>query len=192
MRKVGWLILGAASLIAVNAPPAEARKWGVGIRSTSQSIVSEANVDEELQLEGGGIHIRYRLSQRWELELASEHVTAELGGGSFVRDSAPVTLSVLWHLTPQRSWDWYLIGGLGGTVDKASYRKVDGTTVEEVVDQSHVHFGVGLQKALGPIVLGAELRALGLSQEEESAATTSVIPVESSGSQLNLVATYYF
>lgn len=142
---------------------------------------------------GGGLHVRFRLTERWGLELTSETVTGQTKDGNFSRTANPVTLAAAYHLTPNRPWDFYLLLGLGSTAETVQIREN-----EQVFEEAHVHLGVGLEHRFGAFGVGVELRAVGLSMKPEEGdakryrgQVKGPIPTESSGSQLNVVATYY-
>lgn len=190
----------ALSLIAATGGLAEARgKFGVGLRTSAQSIASENDVDNPTEMAGGGIHVRYRASKRWGFELSSEHVSHERAGGSYTRESQPVTLTASWHFGRQIFWDWYLLGGIGGTESEVTYRKIDNSMSTEVFTETHVHLGIGLERSFGCFAIGAELRVVGLERDPEAgdayryeAEQDGPVPASSSGTQFNLAATYYF
>lgn len=168
-------------------------RFGIGLRTTSLAVADEADPKNKFGLGGGGLHVRFRLTQRWGLELTSETVTGQTKDGNFTRTANPVTLAAAYHLTPNRPWDFYLLLGLGSTAETVQIREN-----EQVFEESHVHLGVGLEHRFGSFGVGVELRAVGLSmQREEGDAkryrdqVKGPIPTESSGSQLNVVATYY-
>lgn len=201
MRRAGLALIVAGVLVSGTAaadPYGEGRKWGIGLRSTSLGVAPEDNPDQGLTLGGGGWQVRYRMSPRWSLELTLENVSARADTGAYERISSPVTLSGLWHLTPHRRLDWYLIFGVGGTADEVTYRRVDGSMASETFAETHVHLGVGVERQWRRVGLGAELRAVGLAREDEDGAGATYagrngpIPVESSGTQFNLTFTYYF
>jgi hypothetical protein len=170
----------------------------VGLRATSQSIAAESNADNRLDLAGGGLHVRWRITRNWGLELSAEHIKAEKGDGAFVRESQPVTLSASYHFSRGILWDWYLLAGVGGTESEVTYRKSDGAMATETFAETHVHLGIGLERSFGPLAIGAELRAIGLARDNDQGDAPRYgeldgpVPVESSGAQLNLAVTYYF
>jgi hypothetical protein len=168
-------------------------RFGIGLRTTSLAVADEANPDNKFGLGGGGLHVRFRLTERWGLELSSEEVSGETKDGHFKRTANPVTLSAAYHLTPKRPWDFYLLLGVGTTAEKVQIGER-----EQVFEESHVHLGAGLEHRFGSFGIGVELRAVGLSMNPDEGDAkryrdfiTGPIPADSSGSQLNLVATYY-
>jgi hypothetical protein len=184
------LVVGIG-LCAAFAGVSEARgRFGVGIRTTRQSLTDDAGQLGDASLRGGGVQARYRLGDRWSLELAIEGTHTTVAGGRYQHTVTPVSLSAFFHLTPRSSWDFYLLAGMGGVVQEITLTRADGTTMTEDGDGSMVHMGFGVERELGPFGVGAELRALGMSCSENC--ETSQIPVESTGSQLNLTLTYYF
>jgi len=187
----------ALVMVLAAAGAAHAGEWGIGFRTAAQTIAAEGGEDNALHLSGGGIQVRWRWSPRWSLELTAEGLVHESEGGAYTRRMDPGTLAIRYHLTPYRRWDWYLLFGVGGTHTEVTYRKADGQTmVVETAEEAHAHFGAGLERRWRRLGLGAELRFVGLSRDDEQldegVAPSSVIPADESGAQLNLALTYYF
>jgi hypothetical protein len=199
MRKlvIGLLVLAPAVASAEGSRFGRGR-WGIGLRTSAQSIENDGAEGDPMKLGGGGLHVRYRANPKWAFELTAEGLQATSESGAYDRHSAPVTISAIWHPSPERRWDWYLLAGLGGTTDEVTYRKVDGNMATETFEQAHVHFGVGVERRCGRLGLGVELRAIGLARDDEQAdgvryeGMDGPVPQASSGSQLNFTATYYF
>ncbi len=199
MRKLG-VLTGSVVLVLCSAA-AQARaegQWGIGLRTTAQNIAPESNVDNKLNLQGGGLHVRYRANRHWGFELSSEHVRAELGGGAFVRESNPVTVGASFHFGRSFRWDYYVLMGVGGTESEVTRTLDNGATVTEVFEESHVHFGLGLERHWRHLAVGAELRAIGFERDQDKGDAPAYgeadgpIPRSSNGSQLNITLTYYF
>lgn len=198
MRGFG-VILGSIVLVAGLAADARAQgRWAIGLRTTAQNMAPESNVDNKLNLQGGGLHVRYRMNHRWGFEVSSEHVRAELGGGAFVRESNPVTIAASFHFSRSLKWDYYLLLGIGGTESEVTRLRDDGSEITEVFKESHVHFGMGIERQWNHLALGAELRAVGAERDQDQGdaprygEADGPIPRSSSGSQLNITLTYYF
>jgi hypothetical protein len=196
MRKLAGILVAIATLVA-GAAVAEARgKLGVGLRATSQTVAPEGNEENHLELGGGGLHVRYRFTRLLGIELTAEHLKAEKGGGDFVRESSPVTLAATIHFGGLL-WDWYGIVGVGATESEVTFRRGDAMATETFVE-SHVHLGIGLERTFGPLAIGAELRAIGLSRNPEEGDAPKYgdldgpVAKESQGAQFNLALTYYF
>ncbi len=199
MSKRGFGIAVAAVALCGTQGVAEARgKFGVGLRATSQTIASDANMEQSVSLSGGGLHLRYRIGGRVGLEVSTEHVSSATAGGAFTRDANPITLTATLSFSKGLLWDWYFLGGIGATETEVSFRRADGTTSKEVFHESHVHLGLGLERSFGPLALGAELRLVGLTRDNESGSAPQYgeqdgpVAASSTGSQLNLALTYYF
>jgi hypothetical protein len=199
MRKFGVLTGSILLVLCSAAASAQAEgRWGIGLRTTAQNISPESNVDNKLNLQGGGLHVRYRMNRRWGFEITSEHVRAELGGGAFIRESNPITLGASFHFGRSYKWDYYVLLGIGGTETEVQRQTEQGTTISEVFKESHVHFGAGLERQWRHIAIGAELRAIGFERNNEEGdaprygEADGPVPVSSSGSQLNFTFTYYF
>jgi hypothetical protein len=174
--------------------------WGIGLRTVGKSLAAKGDDDRDdaVDMGGGGLTVRYRLNRRWELDLALESAEGELADGLVTRTSGGATLAALYHMRPDRNWDWYVLAGLGGSEERLSREGKGGEMIEESFSQAHVHLGVGLERRFRRFGIGAELRAIGaaLNTEEGDAPAymegQTPIPEESSGGQLNITATYYF
>jgi hypothetical protein len=194
--------------VIVEAAPTHST-WGIGLRATGMGLQSSANPDVDHELSGAGVQIRYRINVRWGVELAVEGLRTKAsedagdrrlpgGGGAYERRLRPTTLSAHLHLSPHSVWSWYLIGGIGATHDHVTFRRADGATAEAEFQHGHIHLGLGLERRLGNLGLGAELRATGMSRADDKldgpayAGQEGPVPMEASGGQLNLAATYYF
>jgi hypothetical protein len=211
MRKLGVLTGSVVLLLATAAaahaqdypapyaPQApQASRWAIGLRTTAQNIAPESNVDNKLNLQGAGLHVRYRMNRRWGFELSTEHVRAELGGGAFVRESNPVTLSASFHFGRSFKWDYYVLAGIGGTETEITRTTPQGGEINEAFKESHVHLGIGIERQWRHLAVGAELRAIGLERNQEEGdaprygESDGPVPKSSSGSQLNFTVSYYF
>lgn len=204
MKRVGLTVMAFVTLATAASPAAadpyaHGHRWGVGLRSTALAIAPDDDPGRTMTLGGGGWQVRWRLSARWSLELVGEHVQKISSDGAFERHSRPITLSGLWHLTPYRRWDWYLIFGVGGTDDEVRYRRADQASATERFSETHVHMGLGVERFWGRFGVGAELSVVGLVRDDDrgdgpryAGRPYGPIPMESSGSQFSLTATYYF
>jgi len=197
-------IVGAAWLCFCEAGAASAEPWAsparfaVGVRSTALDLESSKHPEQAISMSGGGLHVRYRATRRFEIELGSERTSGARTAGRLARDSQSGTLGTLIRFRPDRAWDWYLIAGVGRTHSDVEFAKVDGSTGAQSFASTHVHFGLGLERRFGSLAFGIETRAVGLArhQDELDAPTyggrDGPLPTEESGAQLGFTASYYF
>lgn len=181
------------------AEPWERHRFGLGLRLGGTSVSTDYSEEPE-DYSTVGLTARYRLSRRWELELAVDHGQQDLGDGTMgPAELSAGTLSALLHLRPQARWDWYLLAGVGGS-ERRPY--ADSDWAEE---RSHLAFGIGLERRFEHLVIGAELRALAqqTTTEEpdvrplpaaEAAHDPSADPqhMGAGGAQATLHAAWYF
>jgi hypothetical protein len=160
-------------------------------------MTSTADQEDTIEMGGGGLQARYRLNRRWELEVSVVGTHGERGS-DYLRDSSSLTLGALFHMRPGRRWDWYLLAGVGGTRDRVSFSKA-ASTAEEEFASGHFQLGAGVERRFRRFGIAAELRVIGSRRNDEELDAVSYtpgvdgpIPAESSGGQLNLLATYYF
>lgn len=149
----------AVPYYTVEAPrePWQAHRLGLGLRFGGTSIATSdpENPEEYSTL---GLTARWRVSRRWELELAVDHGQLDNGDGTMgPAELSAGTVSALLHLRPHARWDWYLLAGVGGS-ERRPY--AESPSAEE---RSHLALGVGLERRFEHLVLGVELR--GLAQE---------------------------
>lgn len=161
--------------VAETAPeePWESHRFGLGVRLGGTSISTNYSVDPE-EYSTAGLAARYRVSRRWELELAIDHGQLDNGDGTMgPAEFSAGTISALLHLRPQARWDWYLLGGLGAS-ERRPYAESDWAD-----ERSHVALGVGLERRFEHLVIGIELR--GLAQETTEEAAVKPVPVQEGG-----------
>jgi len=174
--------------------PAHARAdvtWGVGLRSSAQALRA-VDADTDSALAGGGLQVRFRFGRAWGLEVSAEELHGTAGDGAYRREACPVTVTGSYHFD-LGAVDLYLLAGIGGTKDEVSYVDANGMTVDEEVEESHVHLGVGVEHLFGPVGLAAELRAIATwRRDADTAMPYAAVPPRSAGAQVNLIGTYYF
>jgi hypothetical protein len=207
----GTLVLGLAATASAQpgsyaAPPEPApaatqvdpvRKWGVGLRTSTMSITSEADEDNTIELGGVGLHVRYLLAPNWRAELTVEGVQSDDETLGFARDSTAGTLALHYVLNPYARWNWYALAGVGRTETEITYEG-NATDYVETFSEGHVHVGLGLERRFDRISLGAEVRGVGLVRDDNEgdgelyAGADGPVPMESTAGQLNLHFTYYF
>lgn len=178
---------------ATSAPSAPAHRWSVGVAIGSTELAPDGFEDQSATFDGAAIAIRYRGWRHLELELS-------LGGGRQVLEDgiegplamATGTFAARYRFNPERSWNWWLLAGLGATT-VAPHDASD--EVIEAAQRPHVAIGVGLEKRWNRFALQLELRALGVGQTEEEMQLTrdgAMVSSGLSGGNASLGASYYF
>jgi Outer membrane protein beta-barrel domain len=177
------------------AEPWQAQRWGIGLRVGAAGI-DDRDAGTKQNFTTGGVSARYRWSRRFELELAVDHGTQQLEDGSEgAVELNAATLSLLIHLRPQSSWDWYLLGGIGG-----GDRRLIGAPDSEADARGHIALGAGLEKRFEHLVLGFDVRVLGIAVAEplKQAPTAARVSSDgttqdgSGGGQVTFTAGWYF
>lgn len=171
-----------------------ATTWGIGLHVGTAELASSANPDDKTDLGGGGVHFRYRFNHRFSIEISVDRLTGEYAPG-IDRDSRPVTLSGLIHLTSNPRWNFYILGGIGGSRDLIKTKTASGNDVEIEYRQTHIHLGGGIEHRWAQFGFGAELRLIGAGRNNDYNAGSSPngpIPEESSGAMFTLAGTFYF
>lgn len=180
------------------------RRWAVGVNLGAMSLTVDDDVDQtETQFRTGELSIRYRATPHLELELLlsggrqvledGEDGDLAMGGG---------TLAARYRFRIDRPWNWWLMGGIGGTV----IERHDSTEEERSnAQRGHVAFGVGLERRFRRLAIHAELRGVAMGMRSDSMETADV-PTrpgsgtvgdprtgrDLSGGQFNLGASLYF
>ena len=86
---------------AAPSPAATPRlpRWGVGLHVASVTMPGAMD-GGDTSYGGGGLQVRYRLSPRWQLELAAAHVTEQDVDAAVARQLDTVALAAIYHLRP--------------------------------------------------------------------------------------------
>jgi len=170
------------------------QKWGIGLHGSSAELASSVDPDNKMQLAGGGLHVRYRINHRWGLEVSMDKIKGEYMTG-VDRDSRPLTLTGMLHLTRSTKWDGYLLAGFGGSRDLVTSTDPSGREIEIEYRQTHIHLGGGLEYRWSNFGISAEVRLIGAARNEDFAQGAPLdgpVPEESSGGMFSMGATYYF
>lgn len=201
-RKLALLVcLTALPALAGSATADTRSRFGVGVRTGSLGLVSSLRADNTIAMDGGGLHLRFSLSPRFELELSSLTLSGEQAQGALQRDSELATLSALIHLGPRhyRPIDWYLIVGAGRIQDQVTYQRGDRSWATESFAGTHFQMGLGIaHRFFRHLAVAGEWRATGIARDDSQLdqpryeKIDGPVPWESSGSEFDLVATYYF
>lgn len=171
-------------------------KLGIGLRLGGMGLESSADPERKAELGGGGVHVSYRFTPRWSIELNIEGMSGELADGR-TRQTSMVTLGALLHLTPLATWDWYLAGGLGAVHDNILVGGPD-TDVMYEFSEGMVQLGGGVARRWDRVSIGAELRLVGMSRSDEELdgpefeGRDGPVPLESGGGQFSLTGAYFF
>jgi hypothetical protein len=184
-----------APVVATPARGWDGRKLSVGVRVTSLGLRDESAPDAEpASYGGGGLHVRYRFTARWELELALEGLREHREDGmESVAGYDAGAIAVRYHLTPRSRWDWFALVGVGGMTPTYDGEPLEGGEL------GTFQLGGGVERRFGRVGVAAELRAVGAAPAEHDAGPPARMPVEAdpdrrglSGGQLSVAASYHF
>jgi hypothetical protein len=190
-----------------------AHRWAIGVSIGGMAVAPEdAPEGSEAQFRVGEISLRYRASRRIELQLALS------GGRQMLEDdtegdlaTGTVMLALRYRFMPEHRWNWYVMGGIGGSV-VAPHQS---TSAERDAARRPIGaLGVGLERRFQQFALSAEVRAVGLGEREDAmsggpivndggaappkplprlpASTAAVYAEQLSGGMLTIGASYYF
>ena len=189
--KVAGVVIICASAIA---GPLEAAPWepsqrvGIGFHLGAVSMADVDDSESEVELKGAGVHLRVRVTARWEVEVSAAHFKGEHVRDIYVRDSSPIAVGLLLHLTPNANLDWYGVLAVG--TSKELVTLPDDTEQAYQLDQ--IALGGGLQTRVDRLALGLEGRLVAHKRTTDPPETRPITPEESIGAQFTLTATYYF
>jgi hypothetical protein len=196
----------AALLVAVAPAGAEpwdgGQRWGIGVHATAMGLGPAEDSEADAFAMGGlGVQVRYRLHRRWEFEAELDHVAGKLESGDLSREVRSLLLNAMFHINPGSQWTWTLVGGLGGGRDDIEFVEISGKqrmTGEASFAHGHFHVGVALERRFSNIGVAAQLRAVGVTRNEEELDGPAFegmdvpTPRNESGGRFNLLVTYYF
>jgi hypothetical protein len=120
--------------------------------------------------------VRYRATRRLELEVAmsggrqvlADDVEGDLATGS-------VTLALRYRFRPEQRWNWFVVGGFGGTI-VASHKSTE--LERDDATRPLGLLGIGIERRFRRFALQAELRAVGLGPRADA---TGDAPVADGG-----------
>lgn len=193
------------------APSVMAHRWAIGVAIGAYGTSpADGGVGGDHGFRVAELAVRYRASPRLELELHT-------GGGREVIEDydgdlamGSVTLAARYRFLPGRPLDWFVLGGLGGTViahHASTPEQRDGET------RMHAVVGVGVERRFGRFALQAELRAYAIGERTmqhdfvappppaypdgtepvpEPPPTRRVVSDQLSGGSFTVGASYYF
>jgi hypothetical protein len=144
-----------------------ARRIAIGINLGGMSVGADhATDDQKAKFHTAELSLRYRATPHFEVELL-------LSGGRQVLDNGDDgnlamgagTIAARYRFRPERSWNWWLMGGLGMTVIENHDATQD---QRDNAQRGHIAFGVGLEKRFRWLALHAELRGIALGQRSDA------------------------
>jgi hypothetical protein len=150
-----------------SAAPVMARRWAIGLSIGRLGVAPDGAVEgSEARFSVAELAVRYRATRRLELELGmsgGREVLADGNDGDLAAGS--VTLAVRYRFRPEQRWNWFVMGGFGGTViapHASSEAERDGAT------RPLGMAGLGLERRFRRLALQAELRMVGLGPREDA------------------------
>jgi hypothetical protein len=153
-----------ASPCGYAASPVMARRWAIGLSLGRMGVTPEGAIEgsegSETEFRITELAVRYRATRRIELEVAlsggREHLKDDTEGSLA---TGSVTLALRYRFRPEQRWNWFLMGGLGGSIvaphNSTELEREDATRPLGMV-------GVGIERRFRRFALQAELRAVGL------------------------------
>jgi hypothetical protein len=156
------------------ANPAESvmsHRWAIGLSIGRLGMAPEGAAEgSEARFSVGEISLRYRASRRIELEVSLS------GGREVLEDdkegdlaTGSVALALRYRFRPEQRWNWFLMGGIGGSV-VAPHQSTE--LEREGATRPLGMLGIGIERRFRRFALQAELRAVGLGEREDASEVT--------------------
>jgi Outer membrane protein beta-barrel domain len=143
-------------------------RFAVGINVGGYSVSPADTGDREVEttdFRAAELSLRYRFTPHFELELllsGGRQVLEDDSDGALAMGGA--TLAARYRFRPTRAWNWWLMGGLGGTVIENHESTQD---ERDNATRGHVAFGIGLERRFRQFAIHAELRGIALGERKD-------------------------
>jgi hypothetical protein len=157
------------------APPP--RKWD-GVRRFSLGVhamvlgLNQSVGKDNVVLGGAGLQFRLRGRGRWGMEIAQSFLGNDWWNGNYSRRSYPFQLSLMLYFLPNdpdRHFNMYAIGGVGGMYDQISLLDENRSKVTQDFWEWEFHGGLGLELRYHWFGIEADARAHGFVLDNDSA-----------------------
>jgi hypothetical protein len=193
--------------------PVMARRLAVGLAVGSLSLAPQDQPDAKSEFSISELSLRYRATLHLELEVALAGGREKLADGTQGdREVNAAVAALRYRFNPERAWNWWVMGGLGGI----SVTSSQATDQERKDAQRKLgELGVGIERRFRRFALHAELRAINVAEDQnqgQPVKTTYVMPGSGgmqppppppppgigmpssaqSGGQLTIGASFYF
>jgi hypothetical protein len=142
-----------------------AQRWAISLGFSTLTVAPEDAPDASADFSNTQVALRYRLSRRLELE-------AELSGGRQVLDddeegplaNGTFMIGARYRFMPERKWNWWLSGALGGTV--IAHHQSD-ELEREAATRPVASLGVGIERRFRRLAIQAELKSLAIGPRKD-------------------------
>ena len=167
-------------------PTLMSHRWAIGLNLGAFSVAPQDAPDDSATTDfrTSELSVRFRLAPNWELELllaGGRQVLEDDSDGDLAMGGG--TLGVRYRFRPQQSWNWWVMGGLGGTV----IANHESTREErDAAMRPHVALGIGLEKRFNRFALQAEFRGMGLGPTKAQQDMTDAPPKPATDSGMPL------
>lgn len=152
----------AAPQVVVAAP--QVHRWSIAVGVGAMGLAPKHAPEAQADFSIAEIAIRYLAGTNFEIELGASGGRQQLEDGR-EGDLAmgSVMLAARYHFRPRQTWDWWLMGGLGGMV-VAPHRSSD-----EELDRAQRPagvLGIGIERRFNRFAIHAEARAIAAAETE--------------------------
>lgn len=138
-----------------------ARRWAISLGIGAFTVAPEgAPEGSEAEFDTTQIALRYRASRRLEIELAlsggrqviDDDIEGDLAHGTFM-------LGARYRFMPERKWNWWVSGGLGGTV--IAHHTAD-EDERAAAQRPAASLGIGIERRFRRLAIQAELKSFAI------------------------------
>lgn len=138
-----------------------AHRWAIALGIGAFSVAPEgAPEGSEAEFKTTEIALRYRATRRFEIELAlsggrqviDDDIEGDLAHGTFM-------LGARYRFMPERKWNWWVSGGLGGTVIAHHTSDED---AREAAQRPAASLGIGIERRFRRLAIQAELKSFAI------------------------------
>lgn len=138
-----------------------ARRWAISLGIGAFTVAPEdAPEGSEAEFKTTQIALRYRATRRLEIELAlsggrqviDDDIEGDLAHGTFM-------LGARYRFMPERKWNWWVSGGLGGTVIAHHTSDEDERAAAQ---RPAASLGIGIERRFRRLAIQAELKSFAI------------------------------
>jgi hypothetical protein len=186
----------APQMVVAPAPPSVGR-FSVSLGVGSMSLAPDnSDTTQTTDFAIGQIALRYRGWRHLELELSfaggSQQLSQEQGGGEGDLKIAHVTLAARYRFGVENHFNWWLMGGLGGTTIAPKDASADQAEMQQ---RPHGMLGIGAEYRWTKFAIQAEAKGIGIGPteaEQQYAKDTGMDAPGIGGGSFTLAGAYYF
>lgn len=142
-------------------------RFSIGLNVGGMGVSAKDDVDgEPTNFNVAELSLAYRITPHFDLQLLLS------GGRQSLEDGTEGdlamgggTLAARYRFRAERSWNWWLMAGVGATVIEHHESTKE---QRDAAQRGHFAFGIGLEKRFRHLALNAEIRGVGMSERSDA------------------------